>query len=128
MTRPEAPSIDSAQLALRFGLELGALIGIGRWAALLSDGPMAYAAGVGVPLAAAVAWGTFAVRGDPSRSGNAPVPVPGTLRLALELLVFLAGAIGFAVRQNFIVCGIFVAVLAAHHAATRARIRWLIEQ
>jgi hypothetical protein len=128
MTRPATPSIDSPQLALRFALELGALIGIGRWASLLAEGPWAYATGVGVPLAAAVAWGTFAVRGDPSRSGNAPVPVPGTLRLALELVVFVTGAVGFAVRQNFIACGVFVALLGAHHAATKSRIRWLLEQ
>jgi hypothetical protein len=128
MTKPSAPSIESPQLALRFALELGALFGIGRWSALLAEGPWAYATAVAVPLAAAVAWGTFAVRGDPSRSGNAPVPVRGKLRLALELAVFIAGAVGLAVRQNFIACGIYVALLAAHHAATRTRIRWLLEQ
>jgi hypothetical protein len=41
-----------------------------------------------IPLLAATAWGVFNVKGDPSRSGKAPVPVPGIVRLLLELAFF----------------------------------------
>ncbi|HEY5376661.1 MAG TPA: DUF2568 domain-containing protein [Polyangiaceae bacterium] len=49
-----------------------------------------------MPLAAAVAWGTLAVLGDPSRNGRAPIRVRSWQRLALELLVFAGGAAALA--------------------------------
>ena len=49
-------------------------------------------AGIGGPVIAAAVWATFAVPEDPSRSGKAPVPVRGVVRLVLELCLF-----GFAV-------------------------------
>ncbi|MBN2245139.1 MAG: DUF2568 domain-containing protein, partial [Candidatus Aminicenantes bacterium] len=33
-------------------------------------------------------WGTFRVPGDSSSSGKAPIPIPGFLRLFLELVIF----------------------------------------
>ena len=40
---------------------------------------------VGLPLLAAIAWGVFRVPNDP---GNAPVAVPGPVRLLIEAAVF----------------------------------------
>ena len=80
--------------ALRFGLELACLTGIGIAGWLVS--PLVAVAGVVV---AAAAWGIFAVPGDPSRSGHAPVVVPGWLRLFLELTVFLGGASAWAAAR-----------------------------
>jgi len=88
--------IPAWQLAIRFGLEVGALVAIGRFAAAVVQGPWSTAAAIGCPAAVALLWVTFAVRGDPSRSGRAPVPIPGVLRLALELLVFGLGAAALA--------------------------------
>ena len=81
-------TIPPWQLAIRFGLEVASLIAVGRYAGSQLRGPWSLVVAWAVPGAVALLWVTFAVKGDPSRSGNAPVPVPGPLRLALELAVF----------------------------------------
>jgi hypothetical protein len=72
-------------LALRFILEIAALFALGYWGWTQHDGVWRFVWGIGLVILAAVIWGTFAVPDDPSRSGNAPVPVPGALRLVIEL-------------------------------------------
>ncbi len=71
----------SLNLALRFLLELAALGAMGYWGWTQHEGPVRWRWAIGLPLVAAVLWGTFAVPNDPSRSGQAPVPIPGILRL-----------------------------------------------
>ena len=71
-----------ANLALRFFLEIAALSGFGAMIWHLFSGwwrPFLLAVVLGGLMAV---WGVFAVPDDPSRSGNAPVPIPGLLRLA----------------------------------------------
>src|ERR1019366_7635457 len=83
------PAIAPWLLHLRFALEVGSLIALGGWARRTAGrGLVGWAAALATALIVAVLWGTFAVRGDPSRSGRAPVPVPGWLRIALEMAVF----------------------------------------
>jgi len=73
-------------LTVRFLLEITALIAIGYWGWQQSNNLLPQIGlTCGVPLIAAILWGTFNVANDPSRSGKAPVPVPGWLRLTLEL-------------------------------------------
>lgn len=76
----------------------------------------------------AVIWTVFAVPDDPSRSGNAPVPVPGIVRLGLEWLVLFGGAMAFyASGQAWI--GLVLAVLViVHYALWPERIRWLLRR
>ncbi len=50
-----------ANLALRFALEVTALIGFGLAAWDVASGPWRWLLVVGVPLLAATIWGTFAV-------------------------------------------------------------------
>ncbi len=94
------PEMAGWNLALRFGLELAALAGIATAAWRAADGPWRWVAAVALPLIAATAWATFIVPNDPSRSGRAPVEVPGSIRLALEFAVFGAGAAGFLSASN----------------------------
>jgi hypothetical protein len=75
-------------LAVRFLLEIAALIAIGYWGWTQFDGLLRYLLTIGLPLLAATVWGTFRVPGDASASGKAPVAVPGWLRLILELALF----------------------------------------
>ena len=75
-------------LAIRFLLELAALLATGVWGWRQSDGWPRFILALGVPLVAAVLWGTFAVPDDPSRSGKAPVAIPGIIRLLIELGIF----------------------------------------
>ena len=121
-------TIPGWQLAIRFGLEVASLVAIGRYAGSRFVGLSSWAAARGAAALVAMCWVTFAVKGDPSRSGNAPVPVPGPLRLVLELAVFLGGATAFAARSNWLEFGLFMTAFIVHHAMTTERILWLIRQ
>ena len=121
------PTMAAWNLALRFGLELGALAGLGLAAWKLTSGPIRWAAVTLVPITAAAIWGVFNVLNDPSRSGAAPIEVAGLTRLAIELAILGAGvaAITFAGQHNI---GIVFAVLVAfHYAASTNRIEWLVQ-
>jgi len=121
------PTMAGWNLALRFGLEMAALAGIGLAAWKLSSGPLRWAAVTLIPLTAAVIWGVFNVLDDPSRSGAAPIQVSGWTRLAIELTILGAGATAVALvgrRDIGIVLGVLI---AAHYAASWSRIEWLIE-
>jgi hypothetical protein len=75
-----------------------------------------------------ILWGTFAVPDDPSRSGKAPVPTPGLLRLVLELTTFAAGVwCCFAAGQPVWGWVLGVGVLA-HYTLSYDRIAWLVRQ
>ena len=91
------PTMAGWNLALRFGLELAALLGLGLAAWKFTPGPARWAAVALVPIAAAVIWGVFNVLDDPSRSGAAPVEVTGWVRLAIELAILAAGVAAFAI-------------------------------
>jgi hypothetical protein len=120
----EIPKIPGWQLVIRFSLEIAAQIAIGLWGYRLAGWPRAIA----LPVICAGLWGSFAVVGDPSRSGKAPVPVPGAVRLAIEGLVFLSGAAALAAMGMWLLFGFYVAALALHHAQTVPRVRWLLSQ
>lgn len=125
-------------LAVRFLLEMAALVAIGYWGFDQHSGAWRWILGLGLPLLAATAWGTFAVRslplstfpGDRSRSGGAPVPVPGAVRLLLELALFglamLALPRGDAGRP--ILALILAGVTVIHYAVSYDRIAWLLRQ
>jgi hypothetical protein len=115
-----------ANLAIRFLLELTALVAMGIWGWHQSGSLSRYVFALLTPIAAATMWGVFAVPGDPSRSGTAPVAVPGALRLGIEALFFAFGA--WALYQSGSqILGIILAVaVAAHYAASYDRIGWLL--
>ncbi len=113
-------------LALRFGLELAALIGLAFGAASAISGPVRWAAAIVVPVVAATVWATFNVVGDPSRSGRAPAVVPGWMRLVLELVILGAGMVGFVLAGRPTIAGIMATLLVLHYAASRSRVIWLL--
>ena len=115
-------------LAVRFLLEIVGLIAIGYWGWQQVEGVGALVLTIGLPILAAILWGTFAVPNDPSRSGKAPVPVPGWLRLLLELAFF-----GFAVWSLYDVgestVGLVLAVIVLiHYTLSYDRLLWLVKQ
>jgi len=79
-------------LTLRFLLELSALGAMGVWGWQRASGWSQYALAIGVPLVAAFLWSVLAVPNDPSRGGSGLVPVPGMVRIALELAFFAFAA------------------------------------
>jgi hypothetical protein len=113
-------------LALRLGLEIGALTGLGVAAWNQTDGAARWIAVIVVPLIAAALWGIFNVVDDPSRSGQAPVEVPGRVRLAIELLVLVSGWIAYAIAGHSAIGATFAGLTILHYAVGRARIHWLL--
>ena len=120
-------SQNPLNLAARFILEILALVAFGAWGRAQSQGALGLILMILVPLLAAIAWGTFNVKGDPSRSGKAPVPVPGIVRLLLELVFFgLATLALFSLNPT---CGwIYGLVVLAHYILSYDRILWLLKR
>jgi len=115
-------------LAFRFVLELGAWLAMGYWGWAGHQGLSRFFWMIGTPLASMVLWGTFAVPDDPSRSGKAPVPTPGSLRLLLELATFAVGVwCSFAAGQAAWGWVLGIGVLL-HYALSYDRIVWLVRQ
>ena len=114
-------------LALRFLLELAALGSIGIFGWQLTDNAWRIAGVVVLPLLVAMVWATFAVPKDPSRSGNAPIPVSGSLRLFLELAIFglavwalhATGAVGWSWT--------LASLVIVHYLLSYDRIAWLLQ-
>lgn len=113
-----------ANLALRFILEISALVAIGVGAYNLASGFLGWAMAIGLPVTAAVVWGVFNVPGDESRSGEAPVAVSGAIRLALEL-VFFAAAVVLLWPVLPVSAAVLGIVVLAHYLLSVDRIRWL---
>lgn len=115
-----------ANLALRFLLELAALVGLGMWGWSMTDGWFRVVLAVAMPVVGAALWGTFAVPEDPSRSGNAPVPTRGWVRLIIELAVLGLGSAGFAWSGYRVLTGILGFLVTMHYLLSMDRIRWLL--
>ncbi|WP_027136704.1 YrdB family protein [Gaetbulibacter saemankumensis] len=115
-------------LIIRFLLEFMALISVGMWGWKQSDGWLQFVLGIGIPIIFAIIWGIFAVPNDPSRSGTAPVPTPGIIRLIIELGLFT-----FAIWSVYdlgltTLCVTFGIVVLLHYLASYDRIIWLLSR
>ena len=114
-------------LVLRFILELAALFALGCWGWTQPAGFWRFIWAVGLVGLAAIVWGTFAVPDDPSRSGRAPVPVPGAVRLIIELALLAAGIWAFFTADQALF-GLALGILTfLHYALSYDRINWLLK-
>jgi hypothetical protein len=113
--------MSPANAAVRFGLELGALVGVAALGWQLGGVVVA----VLLVAVAAAAWATFRVPGDP---GDAPVAVRGIVRLFLEIDVFTVATIGMALAWGAAVAVPFAVVVVVHYATTTERVRWLLSR
>lgn len=120
-------SQNPLNLTVRFLLEIIALVAIGAWAKALFSGVLGFILMIAVPLFAAVIWGAFNVKGDPSRSGKAPVSVPGVIRLLIEL-VFFAFATWALFSLNPTYGWVFGLATLAHYLLSYDRITWLLKR
>ncbi len=115
-------------LALRFLLELAALAGVATYAWGLASGLLRFVCVISAVAGTAAIWAVFAVPGDPSRSGHAPVSVPGAVRLAVEFFVLFGGALAFH-AAGLRGLGVALALLIIlHYALSLGRLRWLLAQ
>jgi len=114
-------------LAFRLVLELSAFAMLALGGYVIGDGPLGWAMAIALPLLAMAAWGTFNVPGDRSRSGRAPVAVPGFVRLLVELDVF-AAAVVIGWFASPVASVTLFGLVAVHYALSIDRIQWLLQQ
>ena len=114
-------------LAVRFLLEISGLAALGFWGWKQGEGGFRIIPAIGIPVLAAAIWGTLAVPEDPSRSGKAPVPVPGIFRLVIEAAFFSFVAWSLYKTTGLLLCSIFSIVTIIHYAVSYDRILWLIK-
>ncbi len=113
-------------LALRFALEIAALVAMGFWGFRTGETTlMRFLIGLGVPVLAAALWGVFRVNDDP---GPAPVAVPGALRLLLELAFFAFAVWALYAAGAPTPAWVLGLVVLAHYLVSYDRIAWLIRQ
>jgi hypothetical protein len=110
-------------LALRFALELVALVGLALLGWTLGGEGWQLLPAIVLPVVAAAAWGTFRIPNDP---GPAPVAVSGPVRLALETAFFGAGVAGFAVAGHGTAAVVLGLVTAGHYLASYDRVGRLV--
>ena len=114
--------------ALRFMLEVAALITFGFRGFHLSDSWTRILWAILLPVLFAAVWGVFAVPDDPSRSGKTVVPTPGAIRLALELILFAAATWMLISLGKPLLGWIFGGVVMMHYLISYDRIVWLLKQ
>jgi hypothetical protein len=121
-------SQNPINLAARFFLEIAALIAIGLWGWTQHIGILRYVLVIGLPLLAASMWGIFRVPEDASANRKAPVPIPGWLRLLLELAFFGFATWGLFNADARLPAWIFGGVVLIHYLVSYDRIAWLVRQ
>lgn len=111
--------LRSTNLALRFGLELAALAALAYWGfSVDAPGAVRVLLGIGAPLAAAVAWGSYV-------APRARMAAPRSVRLAVELTVFVLAAAALAAAGPPALAWIFAALVLVNSALTTVwRQRW----
>src|SRR5689334_3734778 len=87
-------SQNPLNLALRFFLEMAALVALGYGGWHSGTGFVRYLLVIALPLLAAAAWGVFRPPTEPHHPTNPAVPVSGKVRLLVEAVVFGGGAWG----------------------------------
>lgn len=118
----------SLNLALRFLLELAALGGFALLAWRTTNGGWRVVAVIVACSLMMTLWGVFNVPDDPSRSGHAPVAVPGVVRLLLELFILFGGAAAFYLAGAVLTAGVMAALLVLHYGLSVDRIIWLLQR
>ena len=116
-------------LAVRFILEIAALAAIGQWAWQLAEKTwLRVLFTIAAVVLSAAVWGTFAVPNDPSRSGHAPIPTLGWVRLLLELAFFFFAVWSFFATGGKIWGTVLAVVTLVHYLVSYDRVIWLLKQ
>lgn len=120
--------MKQANLALRFLMELAAIVTFGIWGYSLSDSGFRIVPAILLPLLFATLWGVFATKNDPSRSGKTVIPTPGALRLLLELALFAAATWMLYELAHQTLAIVFGCITLLHYIYSYKRIAWLLKQ
>lgn len=107
-------AIQSANLAIRFLLELGALAALAFWGYHAGQGVIAkISLGFGAALAAAIVWGLFV-------APQASVKLPAPISFVLGLAVLVLAAIALATTGHRTVAASFGAIILLNAALMAA--------
>ncbi len=120
--------MNTLNLGLRFLLELCGLFAIGYWGWRQDVGAFRFVLCLVGPIIFGIAWFTFNVKNDPSRSGKAPIPVPGAVRLALELFLFGVAVTAAYGSMSPIIGIVFGTVVFIHYVASYRRVIWMLQR
>lgn len=125
--KPDGRSLSNhpLNLTLRVLLELAMLVALGYWGWSQHEGILRALLTIGLPLIAATLWGVFRVNGDPK---DAPVAIPGVLRLLLEWGLFAAAVILLAAAGAATAALIFGVLVMIHYALSYEHVRWKMAQ
>jgi hypothetical protein len=115
-------------LALRFLLEVAAIVTMGVWGYHLSEGVFGIIFAILLNLGFAAIWGIFAVPNDPSRSGKTVISTPGIIRLFLELGLFATATWMMFDLGYSKIWWVFGIVVLIHYAISYERVSWLLKQ
>jgi thiol:disulfide interchange protein len=98
-------AIKTANLALRFLLELCALVAFGYWGSQTGQGQLSrFGLGLGTPLLYAVVWGTFV-------APRAPVHLSKPVKAVLGLVILEIAAAALAIAGQPTLAAIFGAIV-----------------
>lgn len=122
------PAMAGWNLALRFAIEVVALIALAVAGSTLGSGAMRFMLVALLPLVAAAVWATFRVPGEAGSSGEPPIRVRGWVRLSLELALLLAGIASLWLSDYPALALCYAAAIIVHYAASLDRVRWLLAQ
>lgn len=103
------------------------MIAIGQWSYRLTTSAWKYAWVLLIPIVVAIIWGVFNVPGDPSRSGAAPVIVPGLIRLIVELAIFTFASWALFATGHTQWSVIFSVIVLVHYLISHDRVGWLLQ-
>jgi hypothetical protein len=106
-------------LLLVFILELAALVAMAYWGWTMHEGLLRVVLAIGVPLLAAAMWGVFRVQNDPK---EAPVEVPGWVRLLLEAVFFGSAVVMLYATGKTDWATVFGVLILAHYALAYDRV------
>lgn len=119
-------SSNPINLALRSLLELAAVLAIAYWGWHQTTGALRTILAMALALVAAAVWGTFRVPDDASASGRAPIPVPGPVRLLIELALFGFAAWALLSQGATPLALALGAAVVVHYLVSYDRVLWLL--
>ncbi len=111
-------------IGLRFLLELTLVVIFVYWGWHTFEGITRYALSVLLPLTGMGIWGLFRVDGDP---GKAPIPVPGWVRLGIEVVLFASACVMLRSLHLTQASWVFLAITLMHYAVSYDRVIRLLK-